>query len=369
MLTPEYLEQLPKTVVDLYSEAELLIIEDMARRIRKAGGITSTAVWQLERALAVEAVRGMVWRTLSQMTQIRQDVLRDLFREACGDAVGGDNAAARAAGLNPVPLADNVEVQQVINNGLLRTNGTFDNLTRTTAATAAGQFEHALDLAHTQVMSGAFDARSAIDHAIITLTTKGLKAIEYPSGHTDYLDVAVRRATLTGISQAAGAAQLTNIGQLGAKHVEVSAHLGARTDETHGITNHAWWQGRVYLLEGQNAEYANFYEATGYGQGDGLCGWNCRHSFTAFWPEFSKRRYNDEELAKMRDAAVTYNGKKVGQYEAEQVQRSLERQLRKALREEAAGVGSHENVLAARKALADFTRQTGLRRQTFREKA
>ncbi|MCD8049580.1 MAG: phage minor capsid protein, partial [Clostridia bacterium] len=113
--------------------------------------------------------------------------------------------------------------------------------------------------------------------------------------------------------------------ELGCDLVEVTAHYGARP-------SHAEWQGQVYSLSGETQGYDKLSDATGYGTGDGLMGWNCRHSFAPFF-EGSKRSYTDEQLREMKEHTVTYNGEKMTDYEASQLQRSMERDIRKTKRE------------------------------------
>ena len=43
--------------------------------------------------------------------------------------------------------------------------------------------------------------------------------------------------------------------------------------------NHFWWQGKFYSRTGRTPDLPLFVESTGYGTGECLCGWNCRHSF------------------------------------------------------------------------------------------
>ena len=77
-------------------------------------------------------------------------------------------------------------------------------------------------------------------------------------------------------------------------------------------------------------KYPDFVKATKYGSGEGLCGWNCYHSFSPFLPGFSTPVYTEEELKKLNElenTPVKYNGKEYTRYEATQKQRSLERTL------------------------------------------
>ena len=67
------------------------------------------------------------------------------------------------------------------------------------------------------------------------------------------------------------------------------------------------------------------------GEGDGLCGWNCRHSYLAFIPGVSARTYTDkqlEELETQEQEVKTYQGKEYNKYQASQMQRKLETKMR-----------------------------------------
>ena len=159
--------------------------------------------------------------------------------------------------------------------------------------------------------------------------------------------------------------------------VEVSAHTGARSDGSGGAADHAAWQGKVYHRGGRIYYKGEWYEdcvqATGYGTGEGLCGWNCRHNFHPFWPGISKRNYTNEQLAAMNEANVPYNGKLYTRYEINQMQRALERKVRTAKRkylaESAAGVDASRSAVrlkAARQQLNNFIRATGGRADSSR---
>ena len=170
------------------------------------------------------------------------------------------------------------------------------NLTNSAAAAANRQLSDALDLAFLKCTSGAFTPQDAIFEAVRKLGQDGLKCVNYESGRTDQLDVAVRRAVVTGIGKTCCDMQLDLAKEMDCELVEVTAHLGARP-------SHAEWQGQIYSLKKGHPKYPYFYDATGYGTGDGLGGWNCRHSFFPYFeglsvaanaPTFSKEENLEE---------------------------------------------------------------------------
>lgn len=164
--------------------------------------------------------------------------------------------------------------------------------------------------------------QEAIYNAVSELASQGIKAVTYPSGHTDWADVAVRRAVMTGISQTAGQMQLDLAAEMDCDLVEVTAHMGARP-------SHALWQGKVYSISGKSKKYPKLSTATGYGRGDGLKGWNCRHDFYPFFEGISERANLPVD--------VTENNR---QYELSQKQRAMERSIRATKRRLAAYDGA-----------------------------
>lgn len=376
MLTFRQLDDLPDAVLDIITATEREIINDMARRIAKVGAVTETAQWQLSRLEAVGAERDYILRHLNRALDMSEQQLIRLFDEAATRTLATDDAIYRAAGYNPQPLADNAYMQQLIRAGLVKTLTEYRNLTLTTAATATQQFENALDLAYHKVTSGGFSYQQAIRDGIRTLTIKGIAAIQYPTGWVDYLDVAFRRATLTGVNQTAAEVQLRRMDEMGTDLVETTAHHGARTSPGPGPDNHAWWQGRWFSRSRKPSKYPDFYEQTGYGTGPGLCGWNCRHSFFPVIEGLSDRAYSIDQLRQLNARTVTYDGKEMSLYDATQQQRYIERQIRRWKREssalDAAGVDNAAAKGKVREWQAvqrDFIDQTGLQRDYFRERA
>lgn len=369
MLTFRQLDDLPDSVLDIITATEREIVNDMARRIAKVGAVTETTQWQLARLEAVGAERDYILHHLNRALNMSEQQLIRLFDEAATRSLAVDDAIYRAAGYNPQPLADNAYMQQLIRAGLTKTLEEYRNLTLTTAATATQQFENALDLAYHKVTSGGFSYQQAIRDGIRTLTRKGIAAIQYPTGWVDYLDVAFRRATLTGVNQTAAEVQLRRMDEMGTDLVETTAHHGARP-------THALWQGRWFSRSRKPSKYPDFYEQTGYGTGPGLCGWNCRHSFFPVIEGLSDRAYSMDQLRNLNSRKVTVDGEEMSLYDATQQQRYIERKIRRWKREasamEAAGLDSSAAKSKVREwqaAQRDFINQTGLTRDYFRERA
>lgn len=362
MLAPEYLAGLPDRLAAQYAAVEWDILADMARRIREYDFYIPAAQHQRQRLRAMGLTEEEIEARLSALTGKSREELRKLMEQAAERSLSADAAVYVAAGMSTADPLAAAGVRAVLLSGLAQTGGVFDNLTRTTAHTAGKQFTDALDRAWLQIMSGGFDYHTAIRMAVKDLARQGVASVTYPGGRTDTLETAVRGAVVTGCNQTAAKAQIALMDELGVELVETSAHRGARP-------SHAVWQGRIFCRHGRTDRYENFEEATGYGTGPGLCGWNCSHSFGPYI-EGAPRAYSSELLARYEEQTVTYNGKDLTFYEAGQQQRYIERQIRRWKREyaamDAAGLDTGETAAklsAWREREKDFCRQTGLKRQ------
>lgn len=367
MLTPDQLEALPRRFVQLWQQVEDDILQDIARRMKSLGELdplTPTAIWQAWRLAETRAVRSNTVATLARYTGKSRAEIKRLLETAGAQTLAADDAVYTAAGLDPPPVNQSPALLNLLNAGYRQTCGTWQNLTATTANTVTGAFEDRLSRAWGLISTGALDYSTAIRRTVDDLADT-MPYITYPSGHTDTLEVAARRAVLTGVNQTCAKLQLARMEEMDCEFVEVTAHEGARP-------THAVWQGRVYHRGGavvQDGErYEDFEAATGYGTGPGLCGWNCRHNFYPFYPGISVRNYTDERLAELDARNIPYGGGLYTRYEITQMQRALERRVRKYKRrylaETAAGVDASQSAAklkAARQQLSAFLAETGER--------
>lgn len=379
-LTPEQLGQASARLNGLTQKLEKTILDDICRRIAKAGTVTDTAEWQILRLKEMGEANDVIEKAVSDYTKLSAEEVRQLFHEAA--QVSDDFYAEMytQSGKPFVPAEENPYMQQLITATVDQTNNELVNLTQsmgfavrqadgsTTFQPAAKAYQSALDLAQMQVATGTFDYTTAIRNSVRALTDGGLYFIEYESGHRNRADVAARRAVLTGISQMTGQVSKHNAEELETDIVEVTAHAGARP-------SHAEWQGRRYSLSGKSKEYPSLEEATGYGTGDGLKGWNCRHDFYPVIPGISPPAYTEEQLANIDPPPVEYNGKMLTYYECTQKQRVMETAMRKTKREIIAAQASGDDDMFTAKSIrlrrqkeeyANFSKSAGMLTQNER---
>ena len=110
--------------------------------------------------------------------------------------------------------------------------------------------------------------------------------------------------------------------------------------------------------------------------GAGLCGWNCRHTFFAVFPELGDPpAWTRDQLEELNARNIEYNGKLYTRYEINQMQRARERNVRRwkkrYLAETEAGVDTtaltkatvYEKIVDARTQLSNTYVPTGGRPQ------
>ena len=334
-LTPEQLKNIPENIVKLYRDLEEFIIDDIARRISKAGEVTSTAKWQLERAkdLSMDNIEKEIERVLG----LANEELENTFKQSALTSIQAENKIYEEAVKKQIKIKGNSNLEKLLEAAIKQTKGELKNISQSLGFAQiingkivykdiAKFYQDSVDLALMQVNSGVLNSNEAIKQAVKKLADSGLRTIDYENGWSNRVDVAVRRAVVTGSNQMCHKMTELTMKELECEFVETTAHAGARPD-------HQEWQGQVFCYKGKSDKYPDFVEKTRYGYGDGLGGYNCRHSFYPFFPGISKRAYSEEHLNNIDPEPFEYDGKTYTYYEALQRQRKLETSIRQKKRE------------------------------------
>jgi len=319
MLTPEFLAGCSDDIILIWAETEEEILSDIARRIAKNGYLTETAEWQIEKARQLGVLNGDVAKALEKAYGKSTKEVDHLFLEAAKIAMEADNEIFLAAGIEAALLEFTPAQRAILLQGTKTTKMLLESYTHTTAKASELAFRNAADKAYLGIMSGAFDTTTAIRRSINELAKGNIESVAYPSGANHSMEAATRRAIVTGCNQSVAKLQLARAEDLGCELVEVSSHTGARP-------SHAEWQGEVYCISGKSGKYKDFYQETGYGDGDGLCGWNCYHNFWPYFEGLSRRAFS-------KDPSKDEGRTNLEDYENSQRQRALERSVREAKKE------------------------------------
>ena len=387
--TPALLDALPEELAELFRGLEDTLLDEICSRLALKDQLNEVTV-QAIRALRSHGIDTKeIEKAIRRTSGISEKKLKELF----GDVIARNQKyytyVIDMAGLTqPETLVDASVIEAI----RAQTLDEFHNITRSmgflvdkgrTMLPPARAYQWALDSAVMQIQSGAISYNQAIKSAVQQLAG-GLKVVNYESRHVDHIDVAVRRAVMTGVNQICDQYTNQSAEYLETRYFEVSAHSGARDKPgASPWSSHKDWQGKVYY-QSESGEpdplglYDDLVETTGYGYVDGLTGANCRHHKYPFLPGVSERTYTDEQLAHIDDGlGCEFDGKKYTAYEATQMQRRIERQIRaqKRLKDGYEKSGLSEDAQAANIKLRrlnakykDFSEAAGMPEQRERTK-
>lgn len=433
--TPELLDALPEELSELFRGLELKLLQEIAIRLNISDNLNEVTVQDIRSLRS----HGIDLEEIKKAIRETTGVSRKKLDELLDDVVSRNQRYYK----DVVTLADITEPQTYIDQEDVwaiyeQTKGELRNITRSmgfmvrdgrhwSMLQPAKAYQWALDSAELQVQSGAISYNEAIRNAVRQLADSGLcvaydndgniikNHVQYESGWHNHVDVAVRRAVMTGVNQLNQKYREQSMDYLETDLVEVSAHVGAR-DVGDVPENHKLWQGKVYrwrkksqalalsggvsesvvasgdrmmLVQGigedgiefsgsarskSTGDYPDFEEVCGYGLGEGIGGWNCRHSFGPFIEGVMERTYTDEQLANIDPPPFEFEGKTYTAYEATQKQRQIESEIRKWKRRKAGSVTDEDKSAAGarlrrlNKKYREFSKAAGLPEQRDRLK-
>ena len=384
---PSLLEALPEEIAELFRGLEDTLLADICSRL-KTGTVGETTVLDIKALRSHGIDLKEIEKAISETSGISEKKLKKLLEEVVEKNQQYYTEVITLADVTkPETLVKAADIDAIKRQTLQE----MRNITRTMAFVVdAGRtilkpqkaLTWALDTALLQVQSGAVSYNTAIANAVKQLADSGLRMVEYESGRSDQVDVAARRAVMTGVNQINQKYAEQSTEYLETDLVETSAHIGAR-NIGNVPENHEMWQGKWYRWsekpQTSTGEYPDFIETTGYGTGAGLGGWNCRHTFYPVVEGVSEATYSQADLDAMKgeNRKFKFEGQEYDGYTATQEQRSIERTIRKLKREEtaynAAGLRDKELAVSIRiKRLSAkykaFSRAAGLPEQRERMK-
>ena len=367
----EYQDKMVDKMTARFADLEDRIMQDIVRRINMAGKITSTADWQINRLKILGYSSEDIEASLKETLNATYPEMFELYDKVINWEYVRNKDVYEQINAEYIPYNENEQLKQITEGIKRQTQRDLENITqslgfyldygdgRRVLTPLAQVYQGFLDAACMDIVSGAFDYNSVLRRVVTQLTNSGLRQIDYVSGRSNRIDVAARRAIMTGMSQITGKITDYNAEKLGVDHFEVAWHSGARPA-------HAVWQGKVWTRE-------QLINVCGLGSATGLLGINCYHEYYPFFPGISERNWTDEwleEKKRQENTPKTFGGKEYTLYEAKQQQRKMETAMR-AQREkvkllEAGGADPDEVMLARAKyqgqldEYARFSKKMGL---------
>ena len=337
--TPELLDAMPEELAELYRGLEDTLLIEICSRMKLRDELNEVTVQDIKALRSHGIDLKEIENAIRKATGISEKKLNELIDDVVERNQKYYTELIALAHITQPETLVSVEDTWAIYE---QTKQTMRNITRSmgflvdagrTMLPPAKAYQWALDNAVMQVQSGAINYNQAIKTAVKQLADSGLKVVDYESGHRDQVDVAARRAVMTGVNQICAKYTEQSAEYLETPYFEVSAHAGARDIPGKSPwSSHKAWQGLVYSTR-SNDIYPSIYDVCGLGAVDGLEGANCRHRRNVWVEGVSERTYTDEQLAHIDDdLGCEFDGKNYTAYEATQMQRRVERQIIKQKR-------------------------------------
>lgn len=325
----DYKNKLASKIASRYQDLEERIMQDIVWRIMKAGEITSTADWQINRLRILGYSSEDIEKEIKKALNASYPEMFELYDKVINWEYVRNKDIYEQINAEYIPFEENGQLKQITEAIIDQSFDDLENVTNSLGfyldygngqkvLTPLSQvYTKYLDAACYDIVTGAFDYNSVLRRVVTQLTNSGLRQIDYSSGRANRVDVAARRAIMTAVSQITGKISEYNAQKLGTEYFEVEWHAGARP-------THAVWQGRVWSKE-------QLYSVCGLGTMTGLLGVNCYHTYHLFFPGLSERNWTDdwlEEQNRKENEPREFLGKEYTLYEAKQRQRQMETAMR-----------------------------------------
>ena len=197
------------------------------------------------------------------------------------------------------------------------------------------QYHDLIDQAISEVATGQKSYSNAFRNALRQTADSGIRVLDYESGYSRRLDSAMRQNVIDGVKDIAHEIARQTGEEFGADGVEIDAHNLCAPD-------HLPFQGQQFSMK----EFEEIQESLPRPFGF----WNCRHTHYPILLGISPPLYTEEERQAMianSTEVKTFEGKEYTAYEATQLQRRIETEMRK----------SKDRAVLAKAAGDDLTRK------------
>ena len=329
------LELLLERFYNRFNQYNTKVLEKLGEAIKKFDGVSPTTAHKIAQELKYGTDIDDLMAELSRLSGKSIKDIEEAFDIVAEENVAFAEAYAKAKNMEFVDYKDNDQLKRLVKGIAGETNATFKNISKTRAIgfvlkdkygkktfkNLKDTYIDLIDEAVFNVEIGVSDYQSAMRGVIKQLADSGVKIHEekvgYPSGYNRRIDSSVRQNVLTGVRKINITTQKIVGRQYGADGIEISAHSPCAED-------HLFLQGKQF----SNKEFKKLNASLERPIGE----YNCRHFVFSIVLGVNQPSYSDKMLNQMNresQSIIEYEGKKYTAYEATQVQRKLETEIRK----------------------------------------
>lgn len=336
----EQLVQLLTDRINALNEDILTIIGNRIKQIRLA---TPHELTEIRKMLMNGEDLRKIFNLLSKVTNLN---IQDIFDIYASEAKINQEYAKKfydMRGVQYVPYSQNKVLKEQIKALATITAREYANISKTTAIgytirdtkgnivfkDISKTYKEILDKSILNVSTGKETFYEQIRKDLKQLGQSGLKTIDYESGRSVRLDSAIRMNTLEGLRTLTNQIQQQFGEEFGADGVEISHHINSAPDHIDTV------DGKQFSLNGDRVVNGKLYKdfnTVNNSLDRQVSTLNCRHYIFSIVLGVNKPQYTDKQLEedkKKNKQGFDFEGKHYSNYEGEQLQRLIEREIRK----------------------------------------
>lgn len=233
------------SLIEMYEQLTLWIINDIVTRIINTQQLTNTDVYRIYKLKNIFIHRNELIKKIKILSKKTTKEINRIFKQSAIEYIQFTNKIF----INNKQLLIYPYMKDIINSFSIATNNELYNLNDRIITQSTNTFSKAIDKAYFSVVSGIKSQSQAISETIDELSEKGIQ-LNTKNGRKESIESAVRRYIHTGVNKCVADINLRLTKELGWNHVLVSSHIGARHIDNPNpeYLSHDIWQGRVYSL-------------------------------------------------------------------------------------------------------------------------
>ena len=343
MLNNEQEEKLVQILIDRINALNEDILTIIGNRIKQIGELTPTQVHQIQQMLMYDTDIDTIVQKLAEVTNMNVNDIYNMFEYSAKTNQDFAKQFYKARGISYIPYAQNKALKEQIRAIAKITAKEYANISRTSAIgytikdlkgnlvfkDISSAYKDIIDKAILNVGQGKTTYQQEMRNAIKQIGQSGLKTLDYESGRSVRLDSAIRQNTLEGLRTLTNQIQQQFGEEFGADGVEVSHHINSAPDHIDTV------DGKQFSLNGDRVVNGKLYKdfnTVNNSLDRQVSTLNCRHYIFSIVLGVNKPQYTDKQLEedkKKNKEGFDFEGKHYSNYEGEQLQRLIEREIRK----------------------------------------
>ena len=334
-------QQLAEPVDGIYIDLEAQILQNIARHLQGWEQPIDTDRWLMQKLAEIGKLNQENIRLIAKMSGLSQTAAERMLNEAAQDAIdnmepGLRYMARRGLAEEAVQADKSKNVKRVVHSFRKQAKDTLNMCNTVMLYKASEKYKglvsniaqeawNILNSGAGGVVSGIESRQQAVRRCIRQLNDKGIPAFVDKRGREWTPEAYVNMAMRNTARSTAEEVQDARIRDAGCHLIQIDSHSGARpkcAKDQGKIFDLNNGSGYTEDLHGKKIQYYP-WKSSSYGEPDGILGINCGHHKWPFIPGVNIQRHFPTEDMNANDKL----------YKQTQVQRALEREVRKQKRE------------------------------------